>query len=61
MVLQKYKIRVILELVFIMYILQIIDVDTLTIEIKLWRKKWCKHTLIDRPSTAVESLNHCNE
>ena len=38
-----------------------INVDTLTIEIKLWHTEWSKHTLINRPSTAVESLNHCNE
>jgi len=28
---------------------------------KLWHTKWSKHALIDHPSTAVESLNHCNE
>lgn len=37
-----------------------IDIDSLSVEIKLWNKKWITHPQTDRPSTAVESLSHCN-
>ena len=41
---------------FYLYI-DFIVVNTLTIEIKPWHVKWSKHSILDHPSTAVESLN----
>ncbi|XP_022177820.1 52 kDa repressor of the inhibitor of the protein kinase-like [Myzus persicae] len=37
-----------------------INVDTLPSELKLWKRKWIAFKDVDRPHTAVESLNYCN-
>lgn len=37
-----------------------INADSLLSEIKLWKRKWIAFKDIDRPNTAIESLNYCN-
>jgi len=36
-----------------------INVDSLPLELKLWKRKWIAFKLVDRPHTAV-ALNYCN-
>lgn len=40
---------------------EFIDIDSLSVEIKLWKRKWITHSQNDhRQSTAIDSLRCCN-
>jgi len=42
------------------FIFDFSNVDSLPSELKLWKRKWIAFKEIERPHTAIESLNYCN-